>query len=203
MATGYLIPAQTFRAEIVVVNSRFITSIGYAPTVDDARAFLSAVRAEMHDASHNIYAYRVGYGNSVIESMGDDGEPSGTAGPPALAVLRGVDIGDTIVVITRYFGGTLLGTGGLVRAYTEAAQVGLAGVPKERKIERKIVGLDTPYSFYQPIRRLYEQFEATSVEEDFAGDITITAKFPVDNIDGFTAEVIELTAGHVHPVILE
>ncbi len=94
-------------------------------TVDEAKAFLAAVRAEMPDANHHVYAYRVGFGNSVIEGMSDDGEPSGTSGPPVLAVLRGSGIGDVIVVVTRYFGGTKLGTGGLVRAYSEGARAGL------------------------------------------------------------------------------
>lgn len=203
MAFGYLVPAETFRTEIVVVNSRFIATISYAPDVDTARTSLAAVRAEMHDASHHVYAYRVGYGKSIIESMSDDGEPSGTAGPPVMAVLRGVDIGDTLVVVTRYFGGTLLGTGGLVRAYTEAAQVGLAGTHTQRKIDRKTVGFDAPYTFYQPLHKLLTQYEAVDIEETFAGDVTITARFPVDNIDRFTAHVIELTSGSVHPVILE
>ena len=93
-------------------------------TVKEAKAFLAAVRAEMPDANHHVYAYRVGFGNSVIEGMSDDGEPSGTSGPPVLAVLRGSGIGDVIVVVTRYFGGTKLGTGGLVRAYSDAARAG-------------------------------------------------------------------------------
>ncbi len=203
MAFGYVIPAETYRTEIVVINSRFITTISYAPNVETARATLSAIRHEMPDASHHVYAYRVGYGKSIIESMSDDGEPSGTAGPPVLAVLRGVDIGDTLVVVTRYFGGTLLGTGGLVRAYTEAAQTGLAGVRTQRKIDRKTVGFDTPYTFYQPLHKLLSEYEAVDVEEAFAGDVTITARLPVDNIDRFITHVIELTSGVVQPVALE
>ncbi len=93
---GYLIPAGQQRTEILVVNSRFFTSIGYAPTVvDAAKAFISSIRAEMPDANHHVYAFRVGYGNSIIEGVSDDGEPTGTSGPPVLAVLRGRDIGDT------------------------------------------------------------------------------------------------------------
>lgn len=203
MAFGYLIPAETYRCEIVVVNSRFIAVVSYAPDTDTARAAINAIRAETPDASHHVYAYRVGYGKSIIESMSDDGEPSGTAGPPVLAVLRGVDIGDTIVTVTRYFGGTLLGTGGLVRAYTEAAQAGLAGVPKQRKIERKMIGLDAPYTFYQPLHKLLEQYEAVDIDETLAGDVTITARFPVDNIAPFIAQVVELTSGTVHPILLE
>src|SRR5688572_19497440 len=118
MATRYPIPAETTRVEIRVVNSRFIATIAEARTAEDAHAFIAAIRAEFANASHNVYAFRAGYGASVIEGMSDDGEPSGTAGRPALSVLRGADLGDVVLVITRYFGGTKLGTGGLVRAYT-------------------------------------------------------------------------------------
>ena len=88
--TKYPIPARTTRVETVVVNSRFIATIGRADTVAEARQFIQAARDEMPDATHHVYAFRVGYGGSVTEGMSDDGEPSGTSGPPVLAVLRGV-----------------------------------------------------------------------------------------------------------------
>ncbi|RRR68314.1 MAG: YigZ family protein, partial [Candidatus Viridilinea halotolerans] len=113
----YPIPAATTRITLQVLNSRFIGTAGYTPSVVAAREFIAAVRGAMPDATHHCYAYLVGYGASVTAGMSDDGEPSGTAGRPMLAVLRGADLGDVTVVATRYFGGTLLGTGGLVRAY--------------------------------------------------------------------------------------
>lgn len=197
MSNGYLIPAQTHRIETAVSNSRFITTIARVATVDEARAFLASVRAEMPDANHHVYAYRVGYGNSVIEGMSDDGEPSGTSGPPVLAVLRGSGIGDVIVVVTRFFGGTKLGTGGLVRAYGDAAREGLATLPTERKIEKTLLGVEMPYHYYQPVKRLIEQHSGEIDDETFAGDVTVLASFPVDCIDGFSAELIELTNGTV------
>src|SRR5512134_2891681 len=115
MPIYHRIPAGQHRTDIVVVNSRFITTIAPAAMPEDAKRFIASIRAEMPDASHHVYAFRAGYGNSVIEGMSDDGEPSGTAGPPTLAVLRGAGIGDIVLVTTRYFGGTKLGTGGLVR----------------------------------------------------------------------------------------
>ena len=125
------IPTEKPRLTLEVSNSRFITTVSYVDSVNSARGFLAAVRDEMPDANHHVYAYRIGYGNSVIEGMSDDGEPSGTAGPPVLAVLRGTNIGDVIVIVTRYFGGTKLGTGGLVRAYSEAARLGLSSLKTE------------------------------------------------------------------------
>lgn len=149
MSTGYLIPAQTHRINTAVSNSRFITTIGRVNTVEEAKSFLAAIRSEMPDANHHVYAYRVGFGNSVIESMSDDGEPSGTSGPPVMAVLRGSGIGDVVVVVTRYFGGTKLGTGGLVRAYGDAAREGLATLPTERKIEKATLGIELPYHYFE------------------------------------------------------
>ena len=107
----YFIPARETRTEIIVVNSRFIATAAPAFTVDEAKAFVARIRAEFADASHNVPAFVVGHGSSVIAHCSDDGEPSGTAGRPALAVLQGSGLGDAAVV-TRYFGGTKLGTGG-------------------------------------------------------------------------------------------
>src|SRR3954469_1102863 len=117
---SYRIPAATTRIENEVSRSRFIATLANAPSFQEARDFIASIRAEMPDANHHVYAFKVGYGSSVIEGMSDDGEPSGTAGPPVLAVLRGADIGDAVLVVTRYFGGTKLGTGGLVHAYGDA-----------------------------------------------------------------------------------
>ena len=200
---GYLVPAETHRVTTMVSNSRFIASVTRANTVDEAKAFLAGIRQEMPDATHHVYAFRVGYGNSVIEGMSDDGEPSGTAGPPVLAVVRGSDIGDIVMVVTRYFGGTKLGTGGLVRAYGDAARAALESLKTERKIERKTLGIETPYTFYQPIRRLVDEHEGVIDEEEFAADVTILASFPLDQIETFTSAVIELTAGNVSPVVLD
>jgi uncharacterized YigZ family protein len=202
MSDGYLIPTQTHRVTTTVSNSRFITTIGHVTAVDEAKAFLAGVRAEMPDANHHVYAFRVGFGNSVIEGMSDDGEPSGTSGPPVLAVLRGSGIGDVIVVVTRYFGGTLLGTGGLVRAYGDGAREGLATLPTERKIKKNILGIELPYHYFEQVKRLIAHHDGVIGEESFAADVTILASFPVDRVAEFSAELIELTAGSVQPLVM-
>lgn len=202
MSTGYLIPAETCRVTTTVSNSRFITTIGRVDTVDEAKAFLNAVRAEMPSANHHVYAYRVGFGNSVIEGMSDDGEPSGTSGPPVLAVLRGSGIGDVIIVVTRFFGGTLLGTGGLVRAYGDGARAGLEALRTERKIEKATLGIELPYHFFEQVKRLIAHHNGTIDDETFAGEVTVLASFALDDIPPFTAALTELTAGSVEAVIL-
>jgi uncharacterized YigZ family protein len=167
----YPIPAAEQRVEIRVVNSRFIATAGYAPTVDEARAFIVRMRQEFADATHNVFAYLVGYGASVTAGMSDDGEPGGTAGRPALAVLRGSGLGDVCVVVTRYFGGTLLGTGGLVRAYGDAVKAVLAELPRGEKVERRVLRLRVPYNFYEPLRLLAEAHGAVIEQQDFEVEV--------------------------------
>lgn len=199
----YLIPVEPVRTEIIVTKSRFITSIAPVFTVDEAKAYLQQIRSEMPDASHHVYAYRIGHGKSVIESMSDAGEPSGTAGPPVLAVLRGSDIGDIIVIVTRYFGGTLLGTGGLVRAYGDAAREGLDALKTELKIAKTLLGIETPYGWYELIKRLIDEHNGEIQDESFTGDVTIMAQFPDDDITAFSSALVELTNGQVEPLILD
>lgn len=196
-AARYPIPAKTIRVELRIVNSRFIATIGEARSVDDARAFIDALREEFHDATHNVYAYRVGYGASVTEGMSDDGEPAGTAGRPALAVLRGADLGDVVVVVTRYFGGTKLGTGGLVRAYTESVQEALAALPLAERVERRSGVVTVPYNLYEPVRRLVEAREGEIVAEDFGAEVTLRVVFAVDDVGAFAGALRELSAGRL------
>lgn len=203
MSRPYRIPADCYRCEITIINSRFITSIAPAPTVDAARQAIAAVRAALPDASHHVYAFRVGYGSSVTEGMSDDGEPSGTAGPPTLAVLRGSDIGDIALVTTRYFGGTKLGTGGLVRAYTEAAQTALATLPTALKTRQAYLGLDLPYGRYEAIKRLIAQFNGLITEERFAGEVTLFVTLLAQQAPAFQAQLIQLTAGQVQAIVLD
>jgi uncharacterized YigZ family protein len=196
-AARYPIPGATTRIELRIVNSRFIATIGPARTVDEAKAFIDAIREEFHDATHNVYAFQVGYGGSVTEGMTDDGEPSGTAGRPALAVLRGADLGDVVLVITRYFGGTKLGTGGLVRAYTESAQEALAALPRDVRIEKRQGVIHLPYNLYEPVKRLIDTQGGEIGEEMFAAEVTLVVVFPVDRVEGFDAALGEISAGRL------
>jgi uncharacterized YigZ family protein len=180
-----------------VVNSRFIGTALFADTVISARESLARIRSSMPDANHHVYAYRVGYGNSVIEGMSDDGEPTGTAGPPALAVLRGANIGDTLVVVTRYFGGTKLGTGGLVRAYSDATRTVLEALPRQLKIKRQQIGLEFAYSFYERMKLLIAEFEGAIDDETFGQDASLIVTLPEANIEALTVRVSDMTAGRV------
>jgi uncharacterized YigZ family protein len=201
--TKYPIPAQTTRIEHVVVNSRFIATIGRADSVAEARQFIQTVRDEMPGATHHVYAFKVGYGSSVTEGMSDDGEPSGTAGPPVLAVLRGADLGDVVVVVTRFFGGTRLGTGGLVRAYGGAAKEAVAALPVELKIARQSVGVSVPYNLYERLKLLLAAHQALITAEEFAAEVTVYATLPADRVLSLEAAITHLTAGRATLIRLD
>lgn len=179
----------TIREETVVVNSRFIATLSPVFGVDEARAFVSRVRSEFTDATHNVPAYLVGFGSSVIEHCSDDGEPAGTAGRPALAVLKGSGLGDVAVVITRYFGGTKLGTGGLVHAYSDAVRLVVEAVPRAERIPTCTVMVSLPYRWLERLRRLVEAHGGRVLDEEFAGDVTLSASFPIEQYDAFRASL--------------
>lgn len=185
-----------------MANSRFITTVARTETTEEVREFLAQIRAEMPDASHHVYAFRVGYANTTVEGMSDDGEPSGTAGPPVLSVLRGSKVGDVAIVVTRYFGGTKLGTGGLVRAYSEAAHIAFNALKTALKVEKKVLGIEAPYSFYEQIKRLISAHDGTILDETFTTDITLMVEFVEPEIAPFTTGLMDLTAGRVKPVLL-
>lgn len=190
-----LIPAEAGRAEIRVSNSRFIASAGPAASVAAAREFIAAIRAEMPDASHHVYAYVIGHGATTTLGMSDDGEPSGTAGRPVLAILRGSGLGDVVLVVTRYFGGTLLGTGGLVHAYGDAARAVLADLPRSEKIERCTLSVMVPYMAYERTQRLVVAHSARIDAEEFGVDVTLRVTLPAAERAAFVAALGEATAG--------
>lgn len=197
MTQRYPIPAGTARVELLVANSRFIATAGPAPTVEAARSLVAASRAAMPDASHHCFAYLVGYGASVTAGMSDDGEPSGTAGRPMLAVLRGADLGDVAVVVTRYFGGTLLGTGGLVRAYGDAVRAVLEQLPRGEHVELRPLVARVGYGVYAAARRALEGAGATIVDEQFAAEVELHAQVPADAYAAAVTALGEATAGQV------
>ncbi|MEO7910613.1 MAG: YigZ family protein [Roseiflexaceae bacterium] len=194
-AAPKFIPAGPARTEIRAANSRFIASAAPAATVAAARAFIAAVRADMPDASHHVYAYIIGHGATTTLSMTDDGEPPGTAGRPAMAVLKGSALGDVALVITRYFGGTLLGTGGLVHAYGDAAKAVLAILPRAEKIERRELTVTLPYAAYEPARRLVAAHAGSILDETFAADVSLRVSLPLAEVAAFATSLAEATAG--------
>jgi len=198
-----LIPAREARIEIRVVNSRFIATAAPVFTVDEAKAFIDRIRAEFADATHNVPAFVVGHGASVVAHCSDDGEPAGTAGRPALAVLRGSGMGDVAVVVTRYFGGTKLGTGGLVRAYGDAVREVLAILPRAVKAPTYTVEIVTPYALFERLRLLVAAHGGKILNEEFAAEVTVTAQLPVERFPAFASALQEMSSGTLDAEIVE
>ena len=197
MAASYPIPAGEAAIELRFKNSRFIGTASVAATVEEARVFIGHMRQRYADAGHHVYAFAVGYGASVTHGMSDDGEPSGTAGRPVLAVVRGAELGDVVVVITRYFGGTKLGTGGLVKAYTETAQAVLAAVPRQLKVDLVAARLVLPYEFHKPCRMLVETVGGKIEEENFAAAVDLRFQVSAERLEELREAVRETTSGRV------
>ncbi|MFC1975176.1 IMPACT family protein [Chloroflexota bacterium] len=197
MSKRYPIPDGESRIELQVKNSRFIGRAGYSPSVAEAKAFIGKVKTEEPNCTHAVYAFAVGHGATVTHGVSDAGEPSGTAGRPALAVVKGSGLGDVTVVIVRYFGGTKLGTGGLVKTYTETTQLALAELSVTEKVERQSVAVTIPYSFYEQCRRLIETHQGQVEDEEFAADVTLFITFTVDDLPAFESAVAETTRGQV------
>lgn len=191
------IPVQAATCEIKVSNSRFIAQLAPVDSVVQARAFIATIRHAMPDASHHVYAYVIGHGATTTLGMSDDGEPSGTAGRPALAILSGSGLGDVVVVVTRYFGGTLLGTGGLVHAYGDAVRTVLTLVTRVEKIARQQCVLVLNYAQYDGVKRTLAQYDHHIDDEQFAADVTITITLRVADVGAIQHTLGEQTAGQI------
>ena len=191
----YLRPKGKHRTSLEIERSRFITSVAPVEDVEVARDFLREIQAEMPDAHHHVYAFCVGHGNSRIEGMSDDGEPPGTGGPPTLAVLRGSGLGDIILVTSRYFGGVKLGTGGLVRAYSEAARLALSSLPTEHKVSMSYLLIEIGYDVFKMAKVIIDSHSGEVVDEGFYERITLHLRMPTHEVASFTSELRDLTHG--------
>ncbi len=199
----YAVPACEVQRELRVANSRFIATLAPAASVAEAKAFIARIRQTFPDATHHVPAYIIGGGPQAIAHASDAGEPAGSAGRPMLAVLQGSGLGDVAVVVTRYFGGTKLGIGGLVRAYTQATQAVVAAVPRASKVLSHTVMLGLPYRWLTPARRLIAQHQGQILDETYAGEITLTFRLPTATYPAFADALRDLSAGQLEPLILE
>lgn len=182
------------QGEIEEKKSRFIASVAHVETEEEAMRFVEAQRKRYYDARHHCYAYCIGNGREK-RRYSDDGEPSMTAGKPMLDVLDKRALCDTIVVVTRYFGGTLLGTGGLVRAYTQAAQAGLdASIEIEKKLADEL-WITVDYNAVGKLLYLIGQKGYTQLESDYGQNVTLVVLVPVKESAAFQKELTEVFSG--------
>ena len=197
--TTYLVPAGYGTGEYDEKRSRFIGQLWPVETEEEALAKIAAVKKEHYDARHNCFAYILRDSGTV--RYGDDGEPQGTAGQPMLAVLQGAGLENVCCTVTRYFGGVLLGTGGLVRAYTAAAKAAVENAGILRMAKWQSVTLCCPYKLFDRVKRLLEEQEAVTENIDSGAEITVSALVREDRKESFAAALTELSAGSISPEI--
>lgn len=197
------VPASPAEVRIQVSNSTFIASAHPAASPEEAREFIDRVKHQHPDAAHHVPIFVIGHPPATIEHSSDDGEPSGTAGRPALAVLRGSGLGDIVVVITRYFGGTKLGTGGLVRAYSDAVRALLTILPVAYKTATITTRFTLPYGLYEQAQLLVQQSHGRILDQNFEIEVSLTCKFRQADFPGFQNRLIELSNGQVRPPVID
>lgn len=197
------IPAAQATAEIEILKSRFIATVAPIFSVDEAKAFIKKINTKHATASHNVPVFLIGHGKTVIAHSSDNGEPSGTAGRPALAVLKGSGLGDVAVVVTRYYGGTKLGTGGLVRAYGDAVRAVLSVTQRAMKVPTYTTTVTLPYSYFEQVKLLIEMAKGIVLNQIFAANIVLTIQFELTQFDDFQQQLGELSQGELNATIIE
>lgn len=198
--TEYYVPAGFGEAEVIEKKSKFIGRVWSVASDEDAQSKINEMREKHRDATHNVYAYIIRNGSLMRYS--DDGEPQGTSGLPVLGVFRNAGIHDVCCVVTRYFGGTLLGTGGLARAYSHTATLALdrAGISIVRKCLRAL--FTCPYGIYESILRELEMIGASVSDTKYGEVIEMTVLLPESSGEAFNNRLRELSAGKITAEIL-
>ena len=192
----YPIPAERFRCEIEVQRSLFITTLQAVTSPEEARRFVAELKAEFPDANHNCWAYLVGPpGSSDQVGLSDDGEPHGTAGRPMLTALQHGDIGDTAVVVTRYFGGIKLGKGGMVKAYTASVQAALEQLPRAERVTWVELQASVDYAIKTLLERQMSALEVEILDIDYGQQIVYRLRLPKEQECAFCERFTDLTAG--------
>lgn len=189
-------PGEVFRVEQAIKRSRFIASVGHTPGVEEAKVFIEQIKTEFEDARHNCWAYCAGVAGSTDRiGASDDGEPHGTAGRPMLTAVTHSGIGEVTVVVTRYFGGILLGTGGLVKAYQSSVKMALEAVPTRIRTQTKRIKFSVEHRFVNQVLRKIENANGRILEKNFEMDADFDVEIPEDLAQAFTKELEELTRG--------
>ncbi len=186
--------------EETIKGSRFLSELFPCSSQAEARELVKSQKAKYSDATHVVHAFVIGPGAEVM-GMSDDGEPSGTAGRPAIDVLRGRGCTNTVLTITRWFGGTLLGTGGLVKAYGNGAKGVLAAADAaglfEELVAKKSFTFTTDYSLYKLIKNNMEIFHISNLTEDFGTEISITGEIHESEYQSFISKLLDISNGKI------
>jgi uncharacterized YigZ family protein len=200
----YLVPGARHRAEQTIDRSRFICTVERVSSAADAQDFLREMNAEFADATHNCWAYLIGAPGSTDRiGMSDAGEPHGTAGRPMLTVLQHSGVGDIAAIVTRYYGGTNLGTGGLVKAYGGAVQLALATMPRAERIDYTELTVAVGYESISAVQQLLPRFESSSLGEEYGERATFRLRVPVANVEAMRAALLDATSGRAEVALRE
>ena len=200
MSDTFRVPAGTGESELTEKRSRFLGHLRKVETEEDAKMFISTIKKQFHDARHNCWCYRI---HDVTERFSDDGEPSGSAGMPMLEVFRREDVFNFVCVVTRYFGGVLLGTGGLSRAYSSAAKLALtdAGIlllGRQRKLS-----VQCPYAFVERLKSFVMSAGAEITDQTYGAYVALTLLVPEAKAEELSVQITDLSNGKAQTVIGE
>lgn len=195
----YYIPANSLETEIKVKGSKFIADIRPVQSKDEAEKMYIEIKKKYYDATHNCFAYRI---DSNIFRYSDDGEPNGTAGKPILQMIDGKELFKTLCVVTRYFGGTKLGTGGLIRAYSDAAKEALNQIKILKQVKRKRIKLIFNYDLENTVRKCLNTYQGKLDRSDYTDHILMNVLIPESKTVTFKNELIELSNNSIKIEIL-
>lgn len=189
---------ECYRYSEIIRRSRFIATFAHVASAEQAKIFVNRIRQEFPDATHNCWAYVAGSpGDTRVIGYSDDGEPHGTAGRPMLTALLHSQIGEIAVVVTRYFGGIKLGTGGLVHAYQGIVLSGLHNLPLRTYIKSAELEIILDYPYISLFHRILHEYEARILRETFTTQLTASISIPQDKVEAFTQHFTEITGGSV------
>lgn len=194
----YAIPAARHRVEQVIDRSRFICTIAPVTSVDEAQLFIREIGREFPAATHNCWAYLIGAPGSTDRiGLSDDGEPHGTAGRPMFTVLQHGGLGDVVAVVTRFYGGVKLGTGGLVKAYSGAVQQALSTVPQAMRVTRVEFTASVGYAVVSALKQQLPAYEAEIVTEEFGVAARFRLRCPEEQLSGLRRALLDASRGQV------
>jgi len=196
--SSYKVPAKTITVQQEIKRSKFITTAGRVSDKESARKFIDDICSKYSDATHNCYAFVAGNPYSTTDiGFGDDGEVSGTAGKPMLNVLQHKKIGEIAVVVTRYFGATKLGTGGLVRAYSSSVQQVVDELPLTECVEYQNIKLTFNYQYENTVRQILNKLNIDIADSHYTENVEMTIEVPEDKIEKLNTELQNSTSGKI------
>ena len=190
----YLVPSGYGEDEFIEKKSRFIGRVWYVESEEEAMARIQEMKKQHYDASHNCWAYVIRDG---AMRFSDDGEPGGTAGNPMMQVLQREELYNIVCVVTRYFGGTLLGAGGLVRAYTKGAKIAIDAAGRSMKRVWSVLYIPCPYNYYERVKLETEAFGGIIRDTQFGAEVELEILVAREQTQAFLDKITDLTAGTV------